>query len=96
MQGIKQALRLLQDRLSKVEAGSGEPKSEDAEKLPSSTKDQEENIETKEKSVDEILDAPHSTVNDKILDDLQYDIASLKDKLPNVQFMEGEIENMKK
>ena len=46
--------------------------------------------------MNEILDAPHSTVNDKIIDDLQYDITSIKDKLPNVQFMEGEIENMKK
>lgn len=51
----------------------------------------EENISNKERTINEILDAPHPSVSDKILDDLKYDISSIKEKLPNVQFMEGEL-----
>ena len=40
-------------------------------------------------SVNDILDTPHSSISDKVLEDLKYDIASIKEKLPNVQFMEG-------
>ena len=100
MQGIKQVLRQLQDRLNKVETASGQSGLEGAEKLPSSIKNEEENKEenasNKARSINDILDTPHSSISDKVLEDLKYDIASIKEKLPNVQFMEGEIENMKK
>lgn len=99
---MKHIVKQLQDRLNQIEkGGNGEaiPSRNDVEKLPSSN-----NVEDKkEENPNLIVDYPNlnsldttKTINDKVIDDLKHEIALIKDKLPNVQLVENELDNMKK